>query len=99
MTQIIPWFFVLDHPTYVKWLPVHVRDMMALNTTAPCVATEFGNGKFVLHKSYSKFSKIGIDQAHEQNNKLVKGKSGVTGLKYGTTSALDGVWTGNCQSN
>ncbi|VDI50437.1 Hypothetical predicted protein [Mytilus galloprovincialis] len=77
---IIPWFFALDHPNYARWLPVHVRDMMTLNNTAPSVATEFGNGKFVLHKSHSKFSSIAIDQAHEQNNKLVKGEGGAIGL-------------------
>ena len=47
-------------------------DMMELNNTVPSVATEFENGKFVLHKSQNKLSSNAIDQVHEQNNKLVK---------------------------
>ena len=72
LTMLIPWFFALDHPNYARWLPIHVRDMMVLDSVVPNVANEFKDGHFVLHKSHSKFSSIAIDQAHEQNNKLVK---------------------------
>ena len=39
LAMLIPWFFALDHPNYARWLPIHVRDMMALDRIAPSVAT------------------------------------------------------------
>ena len=39
LTMLIPWLFALDHPNYARWLPIHVRDMMALESIAPSVAT------------------------------------------------------------
>ena len=35
---------------------------------------------WVLRKTHNKFSCIPIDQAHEQNNDLVKGSGGAVGL-------------------
>ena len=29
LSQVIPWFFALDHHHYVRWATVHLRDMMA----------------------------------------------------------------------
>ncbi|XP_076078833.1 uncharacterized protein LOC143048849 [Mytilus galloprovincialis] len=86
--MLIPWFFALDHPNYARWLPIHVRDMFALDTIAPSIATEFESGHFVVHKTHSTFSAIAIDHAHEQNNKLVKGKGGVIGLTENASQLL-----------
>ena len=47
----------------------------------PDVFQNFMEGKFVIHNSERKFSGISIDQAHEQNNKRVKGQGGIIGLK------------------
>ena len=30
LTKLMPWMFALDHTHYVRWLTVHIRDMMAL---------------------------------------------------------------------
>ena len=45
-----------------------------------CVYAEFVKGKFVVKKSKRSFSAIAIDQAHEQNNAVVKGDGGAIGL-------------------
>ncbi|VDI61335.1 Hypothetical predicted protein [Mytilus galloprovincialis] len=82
---LIPWFFALDHPNYARWLPIHLRDMMVLHDVAPTVAKEFDDGRFVVRKSHKRFSAIAIDQAHEQNNKLVKGDGGAIGLTENMT--------------
>ncbi|VDI69861.1 Hypothetical predicted protein [Mytilus galloprovincialis] len=82
---LIPWFFALDHPNYARWLPIHLRDMMVLPDVAPTVAKEFDDGRFVVRKSHKRFSSIAIDQAHEQNNKLVKGDGGAIGLTENMT--------------
>ena len=42
--------------------------------------SEFKSGKVVVHNSVRRFSGIPIDQAHEQNNKLVKGDGGSIGI-------------------
>lgn len=54
--------------------------MESLGKEIPSLATEFRKGHFVVQKSYRAFSSIPIDQAHEQNNKVVKGDGGAIGL-------------------
>jgi len=46
--------------------------MMSLDQQHPDVAREFHKGNFVIHKS--------IDQAHEQNNVVIKGDGEAVGL-------------------
>ena len=67
------WFFALNHTNYAQWLPIHVRDMLDLGEKAPGVAEAFKQGLFTIAKTDVRFSAIAIDQAHEQNNAMVKG--------------------------
>lgn len=46
----------------------------------PTVHKHFRKGCFVVHKTNHKFSAISLDQAHEQNNAIVKGTDGAVGL-------------------
>ena len=46
----------------------------------PKLNAEFEKGNFTVHKSPRLFSSIAIDQAHEQNNALVKSDGGAIGL-------------------
>ena len=80
LTHIIPWFFAMDRINYSRWLPIHLRDMTMLHETHPEIADEFQRGNFVIRKSDRPFSSMPIDQAHEQNNALVKGEGGAVGL-------------------
>ena len=80
LSSLIPYFFALDHTNYARWLPIHLRDMLALQTKHPEVYEEFEKGNFTVRKSENKFSNIAIDQAHEQNNAIVKGDGGAIGL-------------------
>ena len=66
-------FFALDHINYARWLPVHLRDMFALEQIYPEVYTEFSRGHFAVSKLEKTFSTMAIDQAHEQNNAVSKG--------------------------
>ena len=88
LIKIAPWFFALDHHHYARWLPVHIRDMVALQNACPAVAHEFENGHFVVKKSVRAFSKIPLDHAHEQNNKSVKGDGGAIGLTENSAELL-----------
>lgn len=80
LTKLAPWFFILDHTNYARWVPVHLRDMANLSTAHPEMAVEFNNGNFTVRKTGRVFSAIAIDQAHEQNNCAVKSDGGAIGL-------------------
>ena len=80
LAEIVTWFFALDHTHYLRWLSVHIRDMMMLSEEQTGVLEEFKAGKFVIYKTSNKFSAMAIDQCHEQNNALVKGSGGAIGL-------------------
>ena len=54
--------------------------MASLHETHPDIYIQFVNGNFVIRKSHRRFSAISTDQAHEQNNALVKGEGGAIGL-------------------
>ena len=80
VTELVPWFFALDHANYARWVPAHIRDMISLDNHLPALADEFRKANFVVHKIHHAFSAIPIDQAHEQHNKSVRGDGGVVGL-------------------
>ena len=70
--SLAPWFFALDRTHYARRLPVHIRDMECLETEIPAIATKFKNSNFLVNKTNRAFSSLPVDQAHEQNNKIVK---------------------------
>ncbi len=72
LEKIAPWMFALDHVHYARWLPFFISDLKVLRIKHPKVYQEFVKGNFTINKTGKPFSNIGIDQAHEQNNKLVK---------------------------
>ena len=76
LEALVPWFFALDHINYSRWIPIHIRDMKSL----PDAIREDFKKFWVVPKTRNKFSSMPIDQAHEQNNQLVKGLGGAVGL-------------------
>ena len=88
LTELVPWFHALDRTHYARWIPVHLRDMAALPMKHPGVAREFGAGNFTVRKTKNVFSSIPIDQAHEQNNALIKGHGGAVGLTDNPSALL-----------
>jgi len=80
LTELVPWFFALDHTNYARWIPVHLRDMAELPKKHPEIDRKFNAGHFTVQKSKRMFSAIPIDQAHEQNNARIKGDGGAVGL-------------------
>ena len=68
-----PWFFLMDHPNYTRWVSVHVMDMDNLEKANPDVYEEFNTeGRFMVSVSGRPFSTIGLDQNHEQLNAKLK---------------------------
>jgi hypothetical protein len=88
LKALAPWFFALDHTHYARWVPVHIRDMTTLHQRLPHVAKEFDQGSFIVRKTTRPFSAMAIDQAHEQNNKIVKGDGGAIGLMQNPRALL-----------
>ncbi len=80
LTELVPWFFALDHTNYARWIPVHLRDMAELPKKHPDIYREFSAGHFTVQKTKRVFSAIPIDEAREQNNACVKGDGGAVGL-------------------
>ncbi len=78
LEQLVPLFFALDHTNYARWVPIHLRDMKSLPQS---IRHEFQEcHHWVLSKTGNKFSAMPLDQAHEQENKMVKGAGGAVGL-------------------
>lgn len=75
LQQLTPIFYALDNYKYARWLTVHLYDMFNLITRHPEVYAEFCKGHFVIHKTSRRFSAMAIDQYHEQQNEVVKGKN------------------------
>ena len=97
LMAITPWTFALDPTNYWRWLPVHIRDMVELPNNSPaclqCVLDKWWN--ITVQKMTNTFSSIPLDQAHEQNNELIKRDGEAIGITE-TPGALlmDGGWTG-----
>ena len=72
--------FALDHTNYARWLTVHVFDLMSLPITHPDVYQQMLKGFFSFAKTKRPFSRMALDQIHEQNNKIIKGVGGATSL-------------------
>ena len=78
--NLMKWIFAFGHCHYERWGIVHLFDLMNLHHTCPDIYRNFISGNFSFQKSYQQFSKMGLDQVHEQNNKKIKGVSGATHL-------------------
>ena len=72
--------FALDHIQYARWMSVFLADLQQIHLKYPSVFEAFKKGYFTVKNSSRIFSNIGADQAHEQNNKLVKIDRGAIGI-------------------
>ena len=65
-------FFALDHTNYARWLTIHVFDLISLPPTHPDVYRQMLKGFFSFAKTKRPFSRMALDQVHEQNNEIIK---------------------------
>ena len=77
LEEACPLIFALDHTHYSRWVPVFVHELKLLKVSDPDLYEEFRKGNFVVSKTNIPFSKIALDQCHEQNNKIIKSRSGL----------------------
>ena len=80
LSELSPYFFTNNNVNYARWIPIHLRDMICLEEQHPDLAKEFHKGNFAVRKSRREFSGMAIDQAHEQQNAVIKGDGGAIGL-------------------
>ena len=80
LINIAPYVFIFDHVNYMRWLPVHIKDLLELPTKQPEVYENFLKGHFTAKKTTNPFSAISEDQSHEQNNARIKGSGGAIGI-------------------
>ena len=78
LKALVPCFFALDHHNYACWISVHIRDMESI--PAPILQEFEEHSHWVFRKTMNRFSTIPIEQAHEQNNEVVKGSGDAIGL-------------------
>ena len=69
-------FFAWDRQRYSRWLSVHVHDLLSLDQNL----FENLQDNWTLQKTGNRFSRIPLDQVHEQHNKMIKGKGGIIGI-------------------
>lgn len=88
LKKMIPWFFIFDHFNYARWLSIHMKDLEELSDRAEKVNEEFLKGNFVIRKTKKPFSAIAVDQAHEQQNAVIKGEGGAIGLFHDANALM-----------
>ena len=78
--RFLRWYFALDKYNYARWATIHWFDLVLLEQRCPNEFEEFMRGNFSFLKTNTQFSRMALDQVHEQNNRLVKSASGATSL-------------------
>ncbi len=69
----------MDHHKYTRWVTIHIKDMENL---PPTIKEEIEQHRhWVVFKTTNRISAIPIDQAHKNNNDIVKGSGGTVALK------------------
>ena len=76
LRKLIKWYFIFDKVHYSRWLSVHIFDLMTMEIKFPDVYENMVGGCFSFQKSSREFSRMALDQVHEQNNRTIKAFGG-----------------------
>ena len=55
LISLVKWSFIFNQYNYVRWLPVHIQDLLILFITRPQLYKESEGGNFVVQISGSQF--------------------------------------------
>ena len=87
--QVMKWYYDCDNYHYAHRVTVHFYYLVNLPSTSTYLYNCLSNCYFTFLKSNRKFSLEGINQVHEQNNLVKKGKGGaILVLNKGDESRL-----------
>ena len=64
--------FSLDHIHYARWLPVFLEDLKTNEQWTQPSPGSVEYGYVTVSETHDLFSRMGVDQAHEKNDKVVK---------------------------
>ena len=78
LKQVVKWYYTCDHDQYARGVTAFLYDLVNLPSTSFHLHKCFTDSSFAFQKSNRKFSFVGIDQAHEQNNTVIKGMGGAS---------------------
>ena len=88
LTRLQWLFHSLDHYNYARASAIHLRDLVILREKHPRIFEAFCKGKVTVNKTQRAFSRMAIDESHEQNNACVKGDGGAVGLTENPSALL-----------
>ena len=88
LTRLQWLFHALDHHNYTRAVAIHLRDLLILHEKLPGLYAAFCDGKFTIKKSCRPFSRMALDEGHEQNNAFVEGDGGAVGLTENPAALL-----------
>ena len=88
LTRLQWLFHTLDHHNYALAVAIHLRDLATLPEKHPDIYAAFCNGKFTIKKTSRPFSRMALNEGHEQNNACVKGDGGAIGLTENPAALL-----------
>ncbi len=88
LDEIALWMFAMDHTNNARWLTIFIEDLKRLSVRHPSVYQELMKGNFTVTKTNTAFSSMGVDQGHEQNNKIVKVEGGAIGILDNETALM-----------
>ena len=81
LKKVLKWYYACNYYNYAHWVTLHLYDLVNLPTTSRYLH-KFGTNLAILpfksQKKKKKNSLMGIDQAHQQNNTVIKGMNGAT---------------------
>ena len=80
LRALIIWCFIMDKYYYARWLTVHIFELITMHVKHPEVYKNLEKGFFSFQKSNKEFSRMALDQVHEQSNKVIKSTGGTTDL-------------------
>ena len=80
ISELVPWFFALNHHHYARWATVHLCDMIALPVNHTRISAEFQAGKFTVHRSNNNNNNIRLFHKSDKPQILTKDNY----MKYNT---------------
>ena len=90
LDEVIDWCHALDRTHYARWFPVHPKDLVQLANMLSFVYQQYKAGKYVVQRSYIRFSLMGKDHSNEQQSvKLIKRNTGVGNIFIDSNDAMD----------
>ena len=78
--QLVHWGFTADHYPYVRWLSVHLLDIMTMSHLHPTSKQDSRKDTSQSRRRVMYFQTLEIDQSYDRHNAVVKDDGGAVCL-------------------